>query len=158
MKVNDKKNIKLLGLFLLSMLILDTALIALLWLINQKPNQLIVFLLIVFIVITYNLSKLQYTEFENSGLVITIKKKKLFTGNAFGKPLLELPVQLIQKCELKSQVLHIYCQTFKSKEKQLNFKVNVIAFTRKQKGFILQNLSVDNDDNCHMIYSDNTVN
>ncbi|RKE79113.1 hypothetical protein [Epilithonimonas arachidiradicis] len=142
MKISNKKNIERLGLFLMLMLILDIALIGLQWLIVRQPDRFIIVLLILFIALTIYLSKLQYTEFESSGLVITIKKKNLFSGNSFVFPLVELPVQLIKNCELKSQVLYIRCETCDAKEKTRNIKINIIGFNKQQQNCIVKNLPV----------------
>ncbi|OJX31945.1 MAG: hypothetical protein BGO86_06385 [Chryseobacterium sp. 36-9] len=144
MKVSNKKSIEKLGLFLMFMLILDLTLIGMQWLIVRQPDQFIITLLILFIALVIYMTKLKYTEFENSGFVISIKKKHLLNGSGFVFPLLEFPSEIIKDCKLKSQVIYLQVlNSTNSKKKVQVFRISLAGFDPNEQKEILNQILND---------------
>ncbi len=145
MKVSNKKSIEKLGLFLMFMVALDMALISMQWLIVRQPDTFIIILLILFIVLVIYLSKLQYTEFENSGFVLTIKKKHLLDGKGFTIPILELPVELLIELQLKKNKMYLSVRSIKPNSDKIQvLKINLRGFNKEQQKILLRLIQNNN--------------
>lgn len=81
---------------------------------------------------------MEYTEFENSGLVISIKKKHVFQGKGFVQPMLEFPVDTLKKSEIKYQ--NVYINISSDRDKTHTFKVNLKGFGKRQRKEILNKI------------------
>ena len=138
MKISNQKRIEKLGIFLIFAIFLDIFVICAHWLIFKQPDLFMMLLLTLFIILIVCLFNLEYTEFENSGLVISIKKKHVFQGKGFVQPMLEFPVENLKKCEIKSQNVYININT--DRDKTHTFKVNLKGFGKRQRNEILNKI------------------
>ena len=108
------------------------------WLIFKQPDLFMMLLLTLFIILNVCLFNLEYTEFENSGLVISIKKKHVFQGKGFVQPMLEFPVELLKHYELKSNAVYLNVNISRSGSEKIHlFRIGINGFGKKEKTKIL---------------------
>lgn len=138
MKISNQKRIEKLGIFLISITFLDIMLLCTHWLIFRQPDLFMMLLLTLFIILIVYLFNLEYTEFENSGLVISIKKKHIFQGKGFVLPILEFPVELLKHYEIKSNAVYLNVNTSRSGSEKIHlFRIGMNGFGKKEKTKIL---------------------
>ncbi|MDP9955761.1 hypothetical protein J2X97_001398 [Epilithonimonas hungarica] len=139
MKVSNKKNIEAIGTLLL--FLIPTNLIIIIWylLVLKKTDVVFFSFLVLLIIIAFFLAKLRYTEFENSGYVVTIKKKHPLRADSFVFPVLEFPIALLQHSYLKRNTIYLNVITSES-EKLHVFRMSLIGFNSKQRLEILASL------------------
>ena|SRR6218665_1831031 len=141
MKVSNKKNIEAIGILLL--FLIPTNLIIIIWylLVLKKTDFGFYSFLVLLIIIAFFLIKLRYTEFENSGYVITIKKKHPLKANSFVFPVLEFPIYLLKHSYLKRNTIYLNIITSVSESEKLHiFRVSLTGFSSKQRMQILASL------------------
>jgi len=138
MKISNQKRIEKLGIFLIFAIFLDIFVICAHWLIFKQPDLFMMLLLTLFIILIVCLFNLEYTEFENSGLVISIKKKHVFQGKGFVQPMLEFPAELLKHYELKSNAVYLNVNiSISGSEKIHLFRIGMNGFSKKEKTKIL---------------------
>jgi len=138
MKISNQKRIEKLGIFLIFAIFLDIFVICAHWLIFKQPDLFMMLLLTLFIILNVCLFNLEYTEFENSGLVISIKKKHVFQGKGFVQPMLEFPVELLKHYELKSNAVYLNVNISRSGSEKIHlFRIGINGFGKKEKTKIL---------------------
>jgi len=139
MKVSNKKNIEAIGTLLL--FLIPTNLIIIIWylLVLKKTDVVFFSFLVLLIIIAFFLAKLRYTEFENSGYVVTIKKKHPLRADSFVFPVLEFPIALLKHSYLKRNTIYLNITTSES-EKLHVFRMSLIGFNSKQRVEILTSL------------------
>jgi hypothetical protein len=144
MKISNKKYIENLGVFLMLCILFILSALGLHFLIFKKINGPIIGSLVLLAFILIILSKLNYTEFENSGFVITVKKRHLFSGNSFVFPILEFPVQLLQKFYHKDGHLYLFVVSTNDESKVHCRRLLLYGFTQSQRTELLTLLAVTN--------------
>lgn len=138
MKVSNKKNIEAIGTALLVLIPMN--LIIMIWHLMIKKRDFLFFsLLILLIIIVVILAKLRYTEYENSGYVITIKKKHPLRANGFVFPALEFPIALLKDSYLKRNAIYMNITTSESGKLHV-FRMSLMGFNSKQRMQILASL------------------
>lgn len=140
MKITNQKNIEKQGVILLFLILINLVILAYAFLILRKNGWLTVVLAISFLIFVIRLSTLRFTEFENSGLVISVRKKSLLRTNSFVSPMLEFPVEILNTYYLKSRILYL---NISKPNKTQGFKINLAFFSEEQKKRILASISKD---------------
>jgi len=139
MKITNKKYIEGLGAFLMFLIPLNVIIIVIYLLIFQKADWLVLLMLILLSLLLIKISRLRYTEFENSGLVISLKKKPVLHSKGFIFPVFEFPTVLLQKSELKHNI--IYLSISKGSSKHNTLKMPLDGFNSEQRLKILMSLT-----------------
>lgn len=139
MKITNKKYIEGLGAFLMFLIPLNVIIIVIYLLIFQKADWLVLLMLILLSLLLIKISRLRYTEFENSGLVISLKKKHILHSKGFIFPVFEFPTVLLQKSELKHNI--IYLSISKGSSKHNTLKMPLDGFNSEQRLKILMSLT-----------------
>ncbi|WP_312765643.1 hypothetical protein [Epilithonimonas sp.] len=143
MKVSNKKNIETIGTALLILIPMNV--IILIWhLMLRKKDFLFFFSLLLLIIIVVILAKLRYTEYENSGYVITIKKKHPLRANSFVFPALEFPIDLLKNSYLKKNTIYLNVTTSESGKLHV-FRMSLMGFNSEQRMQILASLDKEKE-------------
>ncbi len=142
MKITNKKYIEGLGAFLMFLIPLNVIVIVIYLLIYQKADWLVFLMLLLLILLIIKVSRLRYTEFENSGLVISLKKKHVLHTKGFVFPVFEFPTVLLQKSELKHNYIYLSITSIsKGSNKKNTLKMPLGGFNSEQRSKILMSLT-----------------
>lgn len=142
MIVSNKKNIETTGIFLMFFIPLILIVILCHFMIFRKIDGMIIIFSLLLIVILTLIYRLQYKEFENSGFVITIKKRHPLLGKGFVFPMLEFPVDLLKEFEMKEHSIYFKIATADIQSDKIHkFKIALNGFTDNQCNEILRSLT-----------------
>ena len=92
-------------IFLSILIALDLGVTGCHWMMHRRPDWFILILLTLLIALLITLYGQQYIEFENSGLVISIRKRPLIGGQGFVRPMVEFPSYLLEGYELRRNMI-----------------------------------------------------
>lgn len=124
--------------------VIDLLIIASIWLIFQKYDWFIIVFLVAFVILLIKICNLHFVEFENSGLVVSIRKRHLLKVNDFVFPILEFPLELLKDSNVKSDILYLSIINNESESNKTNlFKVNLSGFKKDMKTLIVSSLQGD---------------
>lgn len=103
------------------------------FLIAKRTDWILTIFFVLFISILILLYNLSYIEYEHSGYVITIKKKRLFMKKGFVKPILEFPAILLKEVHIEKNTLYLKVSSSSIwKKKPRQFRIPLKGFTEEQ--------------------------
>lgn len=135
MTLSNQKNMNILRMVFLCMIFFLFLKIILNLLVYKSLNIITGCLILFCIIIFILLRKLHYTEYENSGYIISIRKISLLGINSKMVPILEFPLYLLHKFCIKNNHLYLWIRRngTVSDPKLRFFKVSLFGFTVKQR-------------------------
>ncbi len=103
MKITNKKKIKFLSLIINLLLLLTLTFFLFLFFIRKINSYYSLANFVIFLILLITYSKLRCYEFTNSGLIVSIKRYPVY-DKRIGRPILELPTELVKKMEMKQGI------------------------------------------------------
>lgn len=142
MKVSNKQNIEAVGLFLMFMIPVILVVAICHFMIIKKIDWIIIILIPMLLAIMVSLYTLHYKEFENSGYVITIKKKYPLRAKGFALPILEFPLNLLKEFHIDGRTIYLKLASSNMESEKTNvFKIVLSGFSEAQCDEITKSLS-----------------
>ena len=103
------------------------------FMIFRKVDMVIICFSLLLIAISALIYRLHYKEFENSGFVITVKKRHPLLGKGFVFPILEFPVDMLKEFQMKEHSIHLKIGTTDIHSNKMHkFRLELNGFTDNQ--------------------------
>ncbi|GEM_PF-3018170 len=133
-----KRVVLLIGMMMMIVLISGARLMLI-----QKPDTITMLLLAILIVLMVILPRLEMMEFENSGLVVSMKRRGILSSSLHNQVLFEVPLSAIQDIELSGKMLQIKILTENIDRKKIKaINVSLKNFSHLQRQEILESLKI----------------
>lgn len=136
MKISNRKYITRLAWYLTFFMPVIALVMLFQFLLSKKIDTIIIAFGLLLIAIVRTVYLLSYIEFENSGYVLTVKKRHPFASKGIVFPILEFPLDLLKECDIKKQSLLLIVEN-SQRSKTHQFKILMEGFTGEQKNEIL---------------------
>lgn len=119
MKISNQKAIERTGCFIICLIPISCIAILVQYLQSVKADVFIIVLFILNMLNLIILLRLRYTEFENSGFVVTVYKRSLWQQHTYIRPHLEFPADMLISFSIRK---HTLCLTVKSGRANMEMK------------------------------------
>lgn len=142
MVVSNQNIVKRSGLFLLFLMIVDLAVLTIHWWFFRKPDWLFLILLVLLVALLIIIYFTEYTEFENSGFIIYVRRKHFLSGTGEVVRLYEFPIVLLQEWKKKGYTILLKVNSNNSiASRTYIFKIDINSFGEKQQYLIQSSLA-----------------
>jgi len=136
MKISNRRYITRLAWYLTFFIPVIVLVMLFQFLLTKKVDTIIIAFGLLLIAIIRTVYLLSYIEFENSGYVLTVKKRHPFASKGIVFPILEFPLDLLKECDIKKHSLLLIVENSQG-SKTHQFKILMEGFTSEQKNKIL---------------------
>lgn len=133
MTITNKKKIETVGALLIFLIPLILIVIFCHFMLFRKLDEIILIFALLLVAVIILIFRLHYKEFENSGFVITVKKKHPLFGKGFVSPILEFPVDLLKDVQIKQEFIYLNIASSDTHSDKLHkFKIGIQGFSPNQ--------------------------
>lgn len=142
MIISNKKHIETIGAFLMFLIPFILMVMIFQFVIVKKIDAVIIIFLILMMAVIMVLYNLRYKEIENSGFVLTVKKKHPIFGKGFVFPKYEFPVDLLEDFHVKGQTVFLDLGSGSGTSGKIRrIKIELKGFNTEQRNEIIKSLA-----------------